>query len=72
MRRLSEDEICMIMDALRDSKNALEEEYERDIKRGKLQGSIMDNIKADGLDTYYSDIENLYELFRLELIERDY
>lgn len=67
MKKLNNDEICTIIDVLIDKKLEIFNEYDRDIKRGKLQGSVMDNIKADGLENYVNRLETLIDLFREEL-----
>ena len=67
MEKLEFDDLLIIISALESEKEELELFYEKKIKHGELDGSIISNIEKDGYLPYYNRMEKLIDMFKNEL-----
>ena len=71
IKRFDAQDLCILIDLLREEAEKIDNDYEKKEKQGKITGSIIDAMRKDGMESYYNRVNDLAELFRQEFISKD-
>lgn len=71
VKRFDAQDLCILIDLLRETAEKIENDYEKKQKQGKITCSIDNAMEKDGIKSYYNRVNDLAELFRQEFISKD-
>lgn len=66
VNKLDNEDFRVLVELLMQTTEKIDNDYEKKQKQGKIQGSIIDAMKKDGIEDYYNRSTKMLDIFREE------